>query len=121
METILIYTQAVALISLVASFIYTRLGILYTFYANAPTRLQGVNNFKTTSIRFRNLIRNCEDGIIDAERGFALLSCDPGRDNWNTVMVSVMDVRRSLANLITGRISRLKSSGRDGNIYLSLC
>lgn len=77
---------AVALISLVASFIYTRLGILYTFYANAPTRLQGVNNFKTTSIRFRNLIRNCEDGIIDAERGFALLSCDPGRDNWNTVM-----------------------------------
>ncbi|KFA72017.1 hypothetical protein S40288_07660 [Stachybotrys chartarum IBT 40288] len=31
-------------------------------------------------------IRNCEDVVLLRDRRIALLACDPGRDNWNTVM-----------------------------------
>ncbi|EME85517.1 uncharacterized protein MYCFIDRAFT_130988, partial [Pseudocercospora fijiensis CIRAD86] len=31
-------------------------------------------------------IRNCEDIYLSQTHGYALLSCDPGRDSWNTVM-----------------------------------
>lgn len=32
--------------------------------------------------------RNCEDIHMIEPSGVALISCDPGRDWWNTVMVS---------------------------------
>lgn len=61
--------------------------MLYTFYGNAPSRLPRVNNVKNLQVKFADQIRNCEDVAIDAFEGFAILSCDPGRDLWNTVMV----------------------------------
>ena len=81
-------TQAVALTSLLTAFLYSRAGSLYSLYANAPGRLQHINNLKNSDIRFREDVRNCEDVVLDTDQGFALLSCDPGRDTWNTVMVS---------------------------------
>ena len=46
-----------------------------------------INNVKNLQIRFADQVRNCEDMAIDTFEGFAILSCDPGRDSWNTVMV----------------------------------
>lgn len=60
--------------------------MLYTFYANAPSRFQTGHNLSNLRVQFRDLVRNCEDAVLDPEHGFALLSCDPGRDTWNTVM-----------------------------------
>lgn len=56
--------------------------------ANAPAKLEGFNSFKSYEIKFADQIRNCEDVILEESLGVALLSCDPGRDRWNTVMVS---------------------------------
>lgn len=61
--------------------------MLYGFYANAPERIQHINNVKNLQIKFADQIRNCEDLALDPHEGFAILSCDPGRDTWNTVMV----------------------------------
>lgn len=38
------------------------------------------------AVLFADRIRNCEDGFVVPELGVAFLSCDPGRDGWNTVM-----------------------------------
>jgi arylesterase/paraoxonase len=43
--------------------------------------------FKDYRIKFEKEVRNCEDIILDEARGAAILSCDAGRDRWNTVMV----------------------------------
>ena len=72
---------------LFAVFIYSRARPLYAIYANAPSRFQRVNNLQQRNIKFADGVRNCEDVLLDATEGFALLSCDPGRDTWNTVMV----------------------------------
>lgn len=40
-------------------------------------------------VNLKDDVRNCEDILINEEEAFMLLSCDPGRDEWNTVMVSV--------------------------------
>lgn len=46
------------------------------------------NTFKSHEIKFQDRVRNCEDVLIEEGMGVAFLSCDPGRDQWNTVMVS---------------------------------
>ncbi|TLS27002.1 hypothetical protein PpBr36_05052 [Pyricularia pennisetigena] len=70
---------------------------LSRIYANRPHKLPSVDaSFAATGgagggrhgILFTNRIRNCEDGIVVPELGVAFLSCDPGRDGWNTVMGS---------------------------------
>jgi arylesterase / paraoxonase len=63
--------------------------VLYLFYANAPNRLQQINTLPGYEIRWTDTVRNCEDAYMSTDPGFALLSCDPGRDKWNTVMVCV--------------------------------
>ena len=39
-------------------------------------------------VLFEELIKFPEDLIIDHEKGLAIISADPGRHEWNTVMVS---------------------------------
>lgn len=56
--------------------------------AITPDKLTKVNAFKEHEVKFRDLLKNCEDVILVEEQQVALLSCDTGRDNWNTVMVS---------------------------------
>ncbi|PYH47100.1 calcium-dependent phosphotriesterase [Aspergillus saccharolyticus JOP 1030-1] len=53
---------------------------------NHPSRLPQINAFADHKIVLADQIRNCEDVHLDEQRGFAILSCDPGRDTWNTVM-----------------------------------
>lgn len=38
-------------------------------------------------MKFADKLRNCEDALLDEAMGLAILSCDVGRDKWNTVMV----------------------------------
>lgn len=54
----------------------------------------GKNNWRSDmtdlahgEVKFAGSLKNCEDVIIEPTGGFALLSCSPGRDRWNTVMV----------------------------------
>ncbi len=83
--------QVTVLISLIALLLYNRGGPLSRLYLNAPSRLPRENNLSQPSIKFSNTVRNCEDVILDVEEGFALLSCDPSRDVWNTVMGTFID------------------------------
>lgn len=84
---ILTHPQSAALVATISAFIYSRASLFYIFYANAPERLQRMNNVKNLQVKFVDKIRYCEDVAIDTFEGFAILSCDPGRGNWNTVMV----------------------------------
>lgn len=81
--------QTATLAAGLSAFVYSRASLLRVFYSNAPGRLTHINNVKNLQVKFADQIRNCEDCAIDTHEGFALLSCDPGRDLWNTVMVSV--------------------------------
>jgi len=60
--------------------------MLWTFYGNHPSRLPSISNINY-EIKFADMTRNCEDGILDEANDILILSCDPGRDQWNTVMV----------------------------------
>lgn len=56
-------------------------------FANAPHKINKVSAFKSYDVKFAHQVRNCEDVVLDEDQGFALLSCNPTRDNWNPVMV----------------------------------
>lgn len=76
-----------SVVALLAAFIYARWSILPFFFVNAPARLSSVNAIGDYEVRFKDVVRNCEDIYLNENEGWALLSCDPGRDKWNTVMV----------------------------------
>lgn len=75
------------LFAVLALFLYNRARPLYALYNNAPSRLDRINTLEDPSIKFHDTLRNCEDVLLEEKEGFALLSCDPSRDTWNTVMV----------------------------------
>ncbi|KAL4862622.1 hypothetical protein BDV12DRAFT_40096 [Aspergillus spectabilis] len=79
---------AVAAVLIAWSFPYLqgRFYALSLLAKNKPENLPEINAFSTSSLKFANRVRNCEDGIIIEEDSMAILSCDPGRDLWNTVM-----------------------------------
>lgn len=79
--------QSAALVAAISAFVYSRAATISIFYANAPSRIPLINNVKNLSVRFTDHVRNCEDVAIDTFEAFAILSCDPGRGAWNTVMV----------------------------------
>ncbi|KAL2847511.1 hypothetical protein BJY01DRAFT_212460 [Aspergillus pseudoustus] len=65
---------------------------------NKPENLPEINTFSSYSHKLINKVRNCEDGIIIEEDGFAILSCDSGRDLWNTVMGTFYPQRSLIPN-----------------------
>jgi arylesterase/paraoxonase len=62
--------------------------MLSVLLANSPGKYNNLNTFKSHEIKFRDQLRNCEDVLLDEAMGIAFVSCNPGRDQWNTVMVS---------------------------------
>ncbi|KAK5173861.1 uncharacterized protein LTR77_002542 [Saxophila tyrrhenica] len=80
-----------AFVVLVSLFLYNRGGPLSRLYLNAPSRLEHVNNLNQPSVQFADTVRNCEDVILVPEESIVLLSCDPSRDTWNTVMGTFVD------------------------------
>ncbi|KAF2097232.1 putative paraoxonase [Rhizodiscina lignyota] len=83
-------TRSIILIGLVAlagPWVYDKYtGFGQMFLKNTPAKLPSMNAFSSYKVLFQDTIRNCEDAVIDEDAGMALLSCDPGRDWWNTVM-----------------------------------
>jgi arylesterase/paraoxonase len=65
---------------------------------NKPENLPEINKFSSHSYKLVNKVRNCEDGIIIEEDAFAILSCDSGRDLWNTVMGTFHPKRELIPN-----------------------
>ncbi|ORX92492.1 hypothetical protein BCR34DRAFT_677913 [Clohesyomyces aquaticus] len=67
-------------------FFYDRYLAFSPMFANLPGRMKTIYGFKSHNIRFQDWIRNCEDVVLYEDAGLAILSCDAGRDRWNTVM-----------------------------------
>lgn len=42
--------------------------------------------FSSHTIKFDSVLKNCEGAVVVPELSTAFLSCDPGRDKWNTVL-----------------------------------
>ncbi|KAJ4293112.1 hypothetical protein N0V90_008394 [Kalmusia sp. IMI 367209] len=79
---------------------YGRYLALSDVFKNRSGHLTPVYNIKSHEIAFSDRIRNCEDLLLDEGLGVAILSCDPGRDHWNTVMGTF----RADKNLKSGKL-----------------
>ena len=78
----------IGLLGVIGPWVYDKYqGLGQLFIKNRPDRLPSIKAFKSHEIKYMGELRNCEDLVIDQDAGMALLSCDPGRDWWNTVMV----------------------------------
>jgi arylesterase/paraoxonase len=73
-------------LAIIAPFVYERYIALSALLANRPAKFQNLRNFKNHEIKFQDQLRNCEDVLLEEGMGIAFLSCNPGRDQWNTVM-----------------------------------
>jgi len=76
----------IAAIAIAAPWVYDRYLGFSTIFANRPGKFENVNHFKSHEVKFRDRLRNCEDVLVEEEMGIAFLSCNPERDQWNTVM-----------------------------------
>ncbi|KAI0881276.1 uncharacterized protein GGS22DRAFT_73141 [Annulohypoxylon maeteangense] len=74
----------IALAALVP-FLYESYIRLSTILNNAPGKLTHFNHLKS-EIKFEDSVRSCEDALLIESKGLAILSCDPGRESYNTVM-----------------------------------
>ncbi|KAK3044330.1 hypothetical protein LTS18_001565, partial [Coniosporium uncinatum] len=78
--------MTLGLLALSFPYLRQRIDMLRLIRSNAPESLQKIAAFSSREVKFQNVIRNCEDLYMNDESGFVILSCDPGRDEWNTVM-----------------------------------
>jgi len=74
---------------LLAPWFYGRLQMVPMFWRNSPSAIPRHNSFGDRyEVKFADQVRSCEDVILLEEHGLALMGCDPGRERFNTVMVS---------------------------------
>ncbi|KAF2476506.1 calcium-dependent phosphotriesterase [Lindgomyces ingoldianus] len=76
------------ILALVGPYLYDRYLAYWPMVANLPSRMKPIYTFRSHELKFQDRIRNCEDVVLDEGMGLAILSCDAGRDRWNTVMAS---------------------------------
>ena len=82
--------QAILLALVLGPFLYQRINLVLSLQANAPGKIQSRSAFSSYEVKFKDQLRNCEDVVLpEGLDGLAFLSCDEGRDRWNTVMVSL--------------------------------
>jgi len=79
--------QYLVFLAVAAPYFYDRYLAFSNIVANGPGKLEHVNTFKSYETKFTDRLKNCEDLVMHENLGIAFLSCDPGRDRWNTVMV----------------------------------
>ncbi|KAI9926190.1 hypothetical protein MW887_004653 [Aspergillus wentii] len=84
-------TFFVLFLAALLAFVNERYYAIRVIINNRPDRLPSVKAFSDYKIKLQDQVRNCEDAVIDESRGIAILSCDPGRDKWNTVMGTFVD------------------------------
>lgn len=68
--------------------VWTRWPALTAILNHGPpySGLPSVAAFGSSSVRLKHKVRNCEDAVLLEYAHAAILSCDRGRDGWNTVM-----------------------------------
>ncbi|POS75801.1 hypothetical protein DHEL01_v205802 [Diaporthe helianthi] len=81
----------VVFIAALAALLVARFRVLSLIYLNAQERMPRHANFSSHEIKFADQVRNCEDAVLLENRGIAILVCDEGRENWNTVMGDFVD------------------------------
>ncbi|KAH7126809.1 hypothetical protein B0J11DRAFT_526533 [Dendryphion nanum] len=74
------------LLALISPWLYDRYIAFSAMLSNRPSKFKEIYNIKSHEIKFRDQLKNCEDVVLDENKGLAFLSCTPGRDRWNTVM-----------------------------------
>ncbi|OCL02849.1 putative paraoxonase [Glonium stellatum] len=79
-------TIGLIIFSFALPYLYDREQVIESFFRNAPDKLKKFSTFKEYEVKFADRLRNCEDALLDEAMGLAILSCDVGRDKWNTVM-----------------------------------
>ncbi|KAF1933940.1 calcium-dependent phosphotriesterase [Didymella exigua CBS 183.55] len=70
----------------VAPWLYDRYTAFSPMVVSRPGSFQNMQTFISHEVKYRDRLRNCEDVIMVESLSVAFLSCDPGRDRWNTVM-----------------------------------
>lgn len=78
--------QAALLLSNSYPYLSNRFRTLSIIFGNTPSKLIEVNLLPSHEIMFEDTLQNCEDVLMIPGQGVAILSCDQGRDMWNTVM-----------------------------------
>ncbi|KAL3478520.1 hypothetical protein BJX99DRAFT_104761 [Aspergillus californicus] len=91
-------TFGVVLVVLSLPYLQGRQQALSLLFNNKPENLPEINAFSSSSLKLAGKVRNCEDGLIVEEDAMAILSCDPGRDLWNTVMGTFHPKREQIPN-----------------------
>ncbi|KAL8294582.1 hypothetical protein RB597_007786 [Gaeumannomyces tritici] len=88
------------LLGLVLQYIWTRRSALAAMVNHGPpySSLPSVAAFGNGSVRLQHKVRNCEDVVLVEHARTAILSCDRGRDGWNTVMGAFAENRDLVPN-----------------------
>jgi hypothetical protein len=105
-----------------AALLYNISDLVVVLYSNHPSRLPSIDVFASKDVLFADTVRNCEDAVYNANGAFLILSCDPGRDTWNTVMVMrhhwISNVQTAFLHSMLGHLRELVGSSRDWTVLL---
>ncbi|RDW67595.1 hypothetical protein BP6252_08991 [Coleophoma cylindrospora] len=74
-----------AVIAALGAFVYNLVSVDIVALKSLPEAWHGFPP-GAAEIIFQDELKYCEDALFDHEMGVAILSCDPGRGEWNTVM-----------------------------------
>ncbi|PNS20416.1 hypothetical protein CAC42_5866 [Sphaceloma murrayae] len=78
---------ALLIIAIVSPKVYTQGRLIWSLEKeNAPAILKRGQAPYKFELKLPDKVRNCEDVVLDKTSGYAILSCNPTRDIWNTVM-----------------------------------
>ncbi|PSK60627.1 Guanine nucleotide-exchange factor SEC12 [Elsinoe australis] len=82
-----IVSFALLIVAVISPKLYTQGRLLWSLESsNVPAALQRRQAPYVFNWKLSDKVRNCEDLVLDKASGYAILSCDPTRDIWNTVM-----------------------------------
>ncbi|QDS75593.1 hypothetical protein FKW77_006300 [Venturia effusa] len=92
-------TIIVVFLAIAGPFLVDHLYPAYLMIRNHPAVLKNVNKFSAYKVAFEDEVRNCEDVVMDENKGVVIFSCDAGRDKWNTVMGTFIDPTETVGAL----------------------
>lgn len=80
-----------AVLAVLGNYIYTRVVGEIHLLRHLPSHPYIPFAGGNSTILFADELKYCEEVILDHHSGTAILSCDPGRGDWNTVLVSKLE------------------------------
>ncbi|KFH43163.1 hypothetical protein ACRE_061160 [Hapsidospora chrysogenum ATCC 11550] len=107
-----------AVLAALSPYLYDLGRVVRILIINDPEKLPKVANFTAHATLFGDHMRNCEDMFMDSTSGFAIVSCNPGRDDWNTVMVGSPPPEFTRGALVERPQGNYVDSSGHGSLYL---